>query len=238
MANRYRTRSASKDYNDAGPDLLRPRDNAIHQAGANMGSTRDGWWTRSNPPGERADWSPWRGPFTKAEVLKRMDGWKGSDGAKFQVGRKGKDKSKPPEMKVELLVVRLRDIPIPGVKAGARLINNLVQTQFGGNVTMAGGFVCKEYNGVPGSGWSDHAWGDAVDETPDSPVSNNELTDWSIRMAKERCMAVEQILGSKGGKVGASYSPNFGWTAGGPSSHTWHVHYSFDQHYGRDPNCR
>jgi hypothetical protein len=238
MANRYRVRTAAKDYNDPGPDLLRPRDNAIHQVGINMGSKKDGWWTRSNPPGDKLDWSPWRGPFTKAEVLRRVQGWKGGDGSKFAIGRKTKNKNDPPEMNHEVLVVRLRSGKLPGVKPGAELINSLVQTQFGGNVTMAGGFSCKEYNGVPGSGWSDHAWGDAVDETPDSPVSNNELTDWSIRMGKERCMAVEQILGSKDGRVGAAYSPNYAWTWGGPSSHTWHVHYSFHQHYGRDPNCR
>ena len=228
---RFRARVTAKTYGDPGPDLLRPRDNAQRQAADNMGTAKDGFFLRENPPKDRTDWTDWRGPLARGEVLRRIDVWQGkaNDGAKLQVGRKSGGKV---EAKNELLVVVVREVPMSGVNAGAETVANLVRAQFSGE--GVGGFACREYNGVPGSGWSDHAWGDAVDLWG---VPNDKLTDWCVRMGKAGCMNPAQFIGSKGGKVYAYYAPSYAAKLGGPPSHLTHVHCSYRQHYGANPHC-
>lgn len=233
---RFRCRVMSKDYGDPGPDLLRPRDNAQRQAADNMGTAATGYFIRTNPPGKREDWTDWRGPFKRGETLRRLDEWQGKagDGAKFQVGRK---KDGKPQAKNEVLVVNVREVNLANVHAGPQLVADLARAQFRGLVV--GGFSCREYNGVPGSGWSDHAWGDAVDLSPGggSPGPNDKLTDWCVRMGKAGCFNPAQFIGSNGGKVIAYYSPSYAAKAGGPPSHLTHVHCSYRQHYGANPRC-
>lgn len=228
---RYRVRAAQNTYTDKGPDLLRPPQNAVQQFARSMGSAKTGWYTRINPPGEKEGWTEWKGPVPRAEVLQRANAaLSRPGGAKFQAGRVVDGK---PKARAEFLVVNVAHIDMPGVKAGAEMVADLFREQFSGNV---GGFSCREYNGIPGSGWSDHAWGDAVDL---SGPGNDKLTDWCVRMARAGCMgAVAQFIGSRDGRVYSFVSPSYAPDLGGPSSHLTHVHCSFVQHFGRDPNCR
>ena len=168
---RFRTRTASKTYTDPGPDLLRPTANAIHEFANNMGKARTGLFVRRNAPGGRTDWQEWKGPFRRAEVLEQADTWvdKAGDAAKFQVGRMEKG---DPAMKAELLAVNVRETNLSGVNEGAEMVADLARNQFAG--LTIGGFACREYNGVPGSGWSDHAWGDAVDLSPGVGVDQRQ----------------------------------------------------------------
>jgi len=229
---RFHVRAMSKQYGDQGPDLLRTRENAVHQVGSMFGSPADGYFIRRNPPGEREDWGKWTGPFRRAEVLGKVDSFcrAAPDTAKLQVGRKSKGDVKAGQ---EVWVALVRQVPVANVNPGPRLVADLARAQFG--VTV-GGFNCREYNNIPGSGWSDHAWGDAVDL---SGTNNDKLTDWCVRMAKEGLMnSPAQFIGSKGGKVYSFVEPGYGANLGGPVSHLTHVHCSYTQHYGKDPNCR
>ena len=181
---RYRARVMTKDYGDPGPDLLRPRDLAQRQAADNMGTAAAGYFVRTRGTGSSATWRSWSDSLKRGEVLRRIDEWQGNaaGGAKLQVGRKKDGKV---AAKNELLVVLVPEVSLSGVHAGPELVANLARAQFRGLVV--GGYDCREYNGVPGSGWSDHAWGDAVDLSPGggSPGPNDRLTDWCVRMAKE-----------------------------------------------------
>jgi hypothetical protein len=227
----------SKDYGDPGPDLLRPRDNAQHQAAENMGSSATGFYLRTKGGGQRDDWRDWSGKLKRGEVLRRIDEWQGKagNGAKLQVGRLADGK---PKAKNEVLAVDVREVNLANVHAGPQMVADLAREQFPGLVV--GGFSCREYNGVPGSGWSDHAWGDAVDLSPGggSPGPNDKLSDWCVRMAKAGCMgSCAQFIGSKGGAVYAWYAPSYNASKGGPVSHLTHVHASYRQHYGANPRC-
>jgi hypothetical protein len=234
---RFRVRAMHKQYGDPGPDLLRPKDLAVKQFGQVMGTARDGWHVRTRGSGNDAEWRNWQGPLGRAEVLRRIETWqrKAGPNAKLQAGRKAKGKV---EAKAETQAEVIRHVNLSGVNSGAELVADVIRHQFKADV---GGFSCREYNGVPGSGWSDHAWGDAVDLDLNggSPGPNDKLTDYCVRSAKEGCLGnAAQFIGSKGGKVGSFYAPQYAWNAGGPVSHLTHVHCSYTQHYGRDPNCR
>jgi hypothetical protein len=236
---RNRVRTMSKSYTDPGPDLLRPAANAVHQFGDAMGKVGSHWYTRRNPPGQKTGWTKWAGPIPRREVLERADGFTGAgDGALFQAGRIPKG-SRNPQALCEMRTVEVKEVQLQGVNEGAEMVADLFREQFPG--CAIGGFDCREYNGIRGSGWSDHAWGDAVDlvvRGASSPGPNDKATDWCIRMAKYGCfVAVQQFIGSRGGRVGSVVSPSYGWTWGGPSSHLTHVHCSYRQHYGANPHC-
>lgn len=235
---RFRVRAPSKDYGDAGPDLLRTGENAERQMADLMGRAKTGFFIQRNPPGEKQDWSDWsKEPLKRGAVLREIDEWqaKAGDGAKLRVGRRKDGKV---QTRVEALVVSVKEVNLSGVHDGAQRVADLARAQFPGLVV--GGFNCREYNGIPGSGWSDHAWGDAVDLSPGggSPGKNDVLTDWCVRMGREGLMSgCAQFIGSRGGKVGAFYEPSYVWRAGGPTSHLTHVHASHKQHYGANPGC-
>lgn len=233
---RWRVRTMAKVYTDAGPDLLRPEDNATRQLGTNMGKAKDGFFVRVNPPTDRTPWGDWSKVMNRAETLRRVDTWqhKAGDGSKLQVGRKVSGKIEP---KHELLTVVVKEARLPQVNPGAQLIADLFRTQFPGKPVY--GFTCREYNGIPGSGWSDHAWGDAVDLDVNggSPGPNDKLTDWCVRMGQAGCWSPAQFIGSNGGKVYSYYASGYKPVAGGPESHKTHVHCSFRQHYGANPHC-
>ena len=236
---RFRVRAPSKDYGDAGPDLLRTPENAERQIADLMGRAKVGFYLQKNPPGDKQDWTDWDGPIKRGEVLRRIDDWQGKagDGAKLRVGRRPR-KGANVASKVETLVVSVREVKLSGVNSGAQRVADLARAQFG---TDVGGFACREYNFVPGSGWSDHAWGDAVDldVNAGSPGRNDVLTDWCVRMGREGLMGgCAQFIGSKGGKVYSFYEPGYAARAGGPESHKTHVHASHKQHYGANPGCQ
>jgi len=230
---RFRVRATTKDYGDLGPDLLRTKDNATRQVGSMLGQAHDGFFIRRNPPGDREDWSSWSGPKRRAEVLAAVQSFtKGApDSAKLQVGRKSGGDVQANE---EVWAIGVRDLKLANVNSGAEAVASLANAHFPG-LSIAG-FACREYNDIPGSGWSDHAWGDAVDLWG---PSNDKLTDWCARMGRENLMlGCDQFIGSKDGRVYALYEPSYAYILGGPSSHLTHVHASFRQHFGRDPGCR
>lgn len=228
---RLRVRPIDKDYTDTGPDLLRGRGNAVHQLGSQFGAARTGFFIRRNPVGEDTPWGNWTGPFSRAGTLKKATTWakNAGGGAKFQVGRKVSRKMEP---RHEMLMCSIPHTDLQGTNAGAELVADLARFQFDVNV---GGFSCREYNGIPGSGWSDHAWGDAVDLVGGS---NDRLTDWCVRMARAGLMgSPDQFIGSKSGRVYSFVEPAYAPNLGGPSSHLSHVHCSYIQHYGANPRC-
>lgn len=230
---RYRSRKRETTYEQRGNDLLRPAGQIVQVFARNMGAGATGWYTRKNPPGENTDWSNWNGPIPRRECLARADGFSGTAaGGRFQCARVREGKM---YFKAEILIVNVPEVNLPGTHEGAEMVADLARVQFD-NLNV-GGYNCREYNGIPGSGWSDHAWGDAVDLVPRS--NNDKLTDWCVRMARANCMAgAQQFIGSRDGRVYSYVAPNYTANLGGPSSHLTHVHCSYKQHYGADPNCR
>lgn len=232
---RFRVRVATKTYQESGPDLLRPAANAVHAFANLMGKRGTGFFLRRNPPGDNTDWTDWNGPLKRGEVLQKVDAFADNavDAAKMQVGRLTNGQ---PDAKAELLVVDVRTVDY-GVNVGAELVAQLIHEQFPGANLL--GYSCKRYNSStdPSVGWSDHAWRDAIDAVTDTD-HNDEVTDWCVRMAREGCMgAVQQFIGSSNGRVYNYTSPDYRANLGGPSSHLWHVHCSYRQHYGANPHC-
>lgn len=226
---RWRVRTMARTYTESGPDLLQTNVVAANDFGRTMGKQHDGWFIRVNPE-KGGKWSP--NPHTRAEVLKKYSAWqrRSGDEIKFQVGRKDKGKIDP---KVESLSIHVRHLVLPNVNPGANLVADLARANYD-NLSV-GGFSCREYNNIPGSGWSDHAWGDAVDMWG---PNNDALTDWCVRMGRAGLMgATSQFIGSRDGHVGSHYSPDFAWNPGGPESHLTHVHCSYRQHFGTNPHC-
>lgn len=229
---RHRVRSMKRTYGDLGPDLLRPQSNAIQKFMATAGRSKEGWYTRRNPPSKKQEWTDWQGPMRRGEAMQRAAKFAGGAayGAKFQIGRKTKNGFHP---HAELMNVEVKERKI-GVNPGAQLVADLARTQFGVNTA---GFACRRYNFDPNSGWSDHAWRDAVDLVP-TGESNDKITDWCVRMAKEGCMGnPDQFIGSRNGRVYSFYAPYYNSSLGGPISHLHHVHCSYNQHYGANPGC-
>lgn len=226
---RYRVRKANQNWDAEGPDLLRTRVNSIRAIrGLIQPAQNANWYIRRE---EAKGFEDWAGPMSKAEAVNKYENWSPSKKKlTFQMGRKNKGGKIEPVIVAQYEAVQ--DLNI-GCSAGAEAIHSLVQHQFP-NVKFAGGYVCKQILGS--SSWSDHAWHDAVDESFYS--ANDKGTWWSVRMARSGNMDFDYLLGSREGKVGMSAAPDYGWDPGGPSSHTWHVHYSFRDHDGRNPNCR
>lgn len=230
MANmkRWRVRAMTRTYGEAGPDLLQTKVLAQNDLARTMGKTSNGWYVRVNPEGG-GTWT--KQAMTKAEVLQRYEGWQrgAGDEKRFQIGRKVQGKIDP---RFESMTIVVPHVHLPNTNAGTMLVADLARAQFDCQTL---GFSCREYNNIPGSGWSDHAWGDAVDLIGHN---NDALTDWCVRMARAGCMQQPaQFIGSRDGKVGTFYAPNYVWSLGGPPSHLTHVHCSYKQHFGRDPNC-
>ena len=118
--------------------------------------------------------------------------------------------------------------------ADAEVAWSLVRQRFP-RVRFGGCFVCKRISGS--YSWSDHAWGDAVDATENTTagVRNDDVFDWVLRMAKERLLPAELIIGSRNGRVVSAEAPYWNVVAGGDKSHLWHVHISCTRHSGTPP---
>jgi hypothetical protein len=228
---RYQVKSPNKDWTDKGPDLLRTKDNARKALKNNLGDKTSGWHVRTETP--EGTWRDWDGPMSKADAIDRFDGWSPSkEGQKIQFGH-GNDKD-------PIHAVRFEDVKhteLSGCNDGTETINDLVKHAFP-QVKFGGGFVCKTYNNDPNADWSDHAWGDAVDETENLPeVKNEEVGDWCMRMCSSGNMQADYILTSKNGMAGGYYAPDWDWKPGADSSHEWHTHISRVDHDGKNPHC-
>lgn len=235
---RFRVRAGHRTFNDRGPDLLRPKDNARR---ALLGMLEPGlkveFATRfEKRDGSFTDWDPVRNAQTdRRMVLSRFDTWAKGAGRDdiFQVGAKQNGGYDP------IAVVRFESVPLLAegdLHRGAKELHALVQYQFPPAI-FAGGFVCKQ--SAPGV-WSDHAFHDAVDETQNTGagVTNDEVTDWLARMGRARCVDYDYALGSRDGKVVIVSAPDYELElSGASSSHLWHVHISDIDHNGARPPC-
>jgi hypothetical protein len=145
--------------------------------------------------------------------------------------------------------LRAEAVPVPDLvnsTGRAETTHALVRHQFP-DVRFSGCFCCKQFNhdcnapAVPNVGWSDHSWGDAVDETENQPagVFNDDVFDWAHRMAKAGLLPVEQVIGSRNGREVTASAPD--WRVGlfdstpTQGSHLFHVHLSCRKHEGKPP---
>lgn len=230
---RFQVKAAQRAWDDPGPDLLRPKDNA-HQALAGiMGhtGTKTWRWRRDKLDGTFTEWTRLMG---KIQVLDAFDRWKAGDGKVFQIG-KGKTKVLVRAM-ARTEVVNIAD---RGVDPGANLLSALMHHRFPG-LNFCGGALCKTISGYPYD-WSDHSWRDAIDECQDlaQGVKNDDVTDWTVRMARARCVTFDYLLGSSNGRVVKATAPDYEIEASSASStHLWHNHISIIDHGGaRPPWC-
>jgi hypothetical protein len=137
-------------------------------------------------------------------------------------------------VKAEHVVVR----EIDRATGDAELVHALIEYQFGAGIDFGGIYNCRRIDGS--SSWSVHAWGDAVDETPNGRgITNDGLTDWNCRMAREGddMMPVVRILGSKNGHEVECLGPGFypSTFSSKSGSHLWHNHLECNFHYGTPP---
>lgn len=219
---RYRVRSGAKTFRDPGPDLLRTRPNARRQVRSVLGDRKGGWFTRVDG---RED-GEWKGPMSKADAVAKFDAWKAPLG-EFLFGQKDGRKI---EAQAVCRVENVRELEVPNCSQGVSTNWSLAKHQFP-DCVFAGGYVYKQILGT--NEWSDHAWGDAVDETP---KDNDALFDWNTRMARSGNMDYDYLLGSRKGKVVQSSAPDFDVEpSSAASSHLWHNHMSVIDHDGRKP---
>lgn len=228
---RVRVRSPHKDWSEPGPDLLRTRRNAIAHL------KEMGWARYTSVRAHNGDWLPWKRLIFPGQLGARMMALDLGE-----VMRVGDNKQEA------FAFVRGEPVSVSTVTnatADAELVHALVYHQFAPKVIWAGIYLCKRVNGSssPQDPWSDHAWGDADDETPkpDAGLTNDELTDWAVRMGREGTdvFPVEQILGSHNGNEVEALSPGFFLNEfHGTGSHLWHNHYSCHRHTGVPPCAR
>lgn len=222
--NRFRIKAASKKFTDPGPDLLRHRANARKHLSSSMAGELQGWYTKR----EGGEWSE---RSTKHDALVKFDAFKG--GPDLVLGRKGGDGKISPKFVASHESVTL--IPTDRCGRGTILVRSLIEHQFP-HIIFAGGYVYKLIEGT--TDWSDHAWGDAIDETenPGAGVHNDEVFDWITRMGKAGCMDFDYALGSSKGKIVTSGAPDYSVSpSSAASSHEWHVHISIIDHHGQKP---
>lgn len=234
MLNRYQVKTKAKVWNDPGPDLLRTKDSAIAQA-VELLEVGGPWdWRKQRADGT---WFDWKTIGDRRDVKAFLDEVLPTQ-SQLQVGQLGRATATGTEPKV---IIRARHIDVPDLTGGtarAETTHALVRTRFP-DIKFAGCYVCKRIEGT--SLWSDHAWGDAVDETENAPagVHNDDVTDWCVRMAKAGLMPIAQVLGSANGKV-VNAEASTGWVVrpgGADDSHLWHVHMSCRIHAGETPPC-
>ena len=219
---------ADKDWNDAGPDLLRTTANAKRELKEDLGEHAGGWWV-SVDTGK--GFTPYDGPHDRDEILRAFENWKPGDGDRARWARKQADGSGFTDPKG---VVRCAVIDVAthnGCSDHTDTVIALCERHNKG-AAFGGAFVCKQVSGS--STWSQHAYGAAFDHS--AYDANDRDTDWCLRMARENrdgdiVFPVNQVLGSKNGKAGNAGGGNwlgdFTWHNGGvDDSHEWHVHLS------------
>jgi hypothetical protein len=236
---RYQVRAGFKDWGDAGPDLLRTRANAVEHVREILSEGRTWSWRKRRANGQ---WSEIREVGDEAAVTSFLGDALPtlSDGQVLQIGD-----SEPFK---EVAIVRARSVPVPDLSSASPLseiAHALVQYAFPDN-RFSGSFVCKQEGHspgdpiVPGVDWSDHAFGDAVDHSPDEDgkPSNDELFDWTRRMLREDQMPGAFLIGSQAGGVVTTTRAN-GWKVEqrGTDSHKTHNHLSLVDHAGDPRPC-
>lgn len=228
---RFRVHGNGKSFNDAGPDLLRTRTNARRQVSADMGPlVHDGWCVRRiADDGSKTEWSS---PMSKHDALVKFDNWK-LLAFEFVLGREDAHGAVVGHIVVKHEEVRIIDTPDCGSET--ILGRSLIEHQFRG-IKFVGGYVYKQIDGS--SSWSDHAYGDAIDEAQNPPyVHNDDVTGWCARMGAAGQMDFDYALGSRDGHVVEVVAPDFHITPSTAStSHLWHVHISFVNHHGVKPS--
>jgi len=151
-----------------------------------------------------------------------------------QIG-KGTKKLEPADVKV---VVRGANVSVPDLynaTGAAEQLYGLARYRFA-DVRLGGAYVCKRISGTVS--WSDHAWGDAVDltEAVSGSPTNDQITDWVVRMAREDLIVAANILGSQRGRVVSASAPTFVVEpSSADASHKWHTHVSCHEHSGVPP---
>lgn len=220
----------SKDWNDAGPDLLRTRKNARAKLRDDLDQYGAGWFVGLKYP-NNDQWQKYEGPVERAELLEAFDNWQPPDKSFARWARKQSDGSGFTDplgvMRAAVINVKAHN----GCTDHTDQVIALLERAWPEGA-FGGAFVCKQVSGS--SSWSSHAYGRAYDHSPYE--LNDRVTDWCLRMARENkaddiVLPVWQILGSKNGNVGngnngdGDWIGNFDWAAGGcDSSHEWHVH--------------
>lgn len=233
---RYQVKVPAKKWGDAGPDLLRTKESTKAQVHDLLDQAGRWNWRKQTQHGE---WFEWRVLGNRQDVLDWLDSALHSlgNGQLAQIGLS--DTKGDPDPRV---VIRGCNVVIPdlsGATSRAEMTHGLVRYRFP-DIKFAGCFVCKQISGS--SSYSDHAWGDAVDETenPGAGVHNDDVTDWCIRMGAADLMPIVQVLGSVNGKVVNAEARN-GWDirpGGADDTHKWHVHMSNILHDGTPPCAR
>ncbi len=236
---RYQVRMPQKPWDVPGPDLLRTRASAVVQVTELLPRAGRLAVRKRRGPGA---WSDWR-VAVRAELLEELPSLLVSlDGG--QLLQLAAPSGSPIDVAVRAEEVKVVDLP--GATARAEVCSALVHHRFP-SVRHAGAFACKQYGSVPGApviggrGWSMHAWGDATDETenPAAGVANDDVTDWSVRMAREDLMPAVQVIGSLAGAEVVAAPP--GWRLGpyddtpAVGTHLWHVHITCAWHTGVPP---
>ena len=214
---RFRVRAGSKTWNDPGPDLLRPVENAQEQLRTLL-RPFDGQKLQY-----RVDDGPWLDPRSKREILTVMGEGQYTS---LRVARGD----------VIVAAVRHEEVeklPVSNCSVGVSVQWSLLKHQFPA-IVFAGGYVYKET--FPGY-WSDHAYGDAFDGTHKPPtVVNDDVFDWLVRMARSGCIRFSYVLGSRNGNVVSASAPDYEVVPSNASdSHTWHCHVSVIDHDGEKP---
>jgi hypothetical protein len=223
---RFQLKPGSKRWNDPGPDLLRPRDNARARLRALLGPP-----AHLKEPHYQIDDRDWTEVDDKAAMLEAFDAWKPeADGALFTAAEMRNGQRRV------IGVVRLEQVevvPLEHCSPETAEVHALLRHAFPGSV-FSGGYVWKETSPEV---WSDHAWGTAFDRTANPPAATNEaMTDWLARMGRARCCAFGYLLGSRDGQVVQAGDPDYELEpSSASSSHLWHVHCSVVDHDGRKP---
>jgi hypothetical protein len=235
---RYQVRGRQKDWGDPGPDLLRKRANAVeHVVGQILPGNQTWSWRKRRANGRWSEVLELGDELAVAEFLGDALPTL-SDGQVLQIGRGEPFKA--------IAIVRGRAVTVPDLASAspsAEVAHALVMYAFP-DCRFAGCLVCKQENRkpgdpiVPGLDWSDHAYGDAVDHSPDEDgkPSNDELFDWTRRMLREDQLPGAFLIGSQNGVVVTTTRAN-GWKVEqrGTSSHKTHNHLSLRDHAGDTP---
>lgn len=227
--NRFRVRAGHKTYNEPGPDLLRSRGNAEKTLRGVLGVATDLHKPQVSVGAGFVDVPG------KAAVLDAFHNWRPA-----ATGKTDDDDFRVSEMRagkrVIVAAVRLEVVPIIELahcSPQTLLEHSLIEYQFP-KAIHSGGFLFRQIDGS--TAWSDHAWGEATDDSASDGAPNDKTLDWVSRMGKAREMHFDYALGSRDGKVVQVTAPSYDIEpSGAASSHLWHVHISYVDHDGRKP---
>lgn len=217
-ARRYNVKARSQRWSDRGPDLWRGTSSAIDKALRYVPRLGPFYLRTVNGTDPVTDWQRC---VTRAGLRRQLADRLNhiGDGRLVQLANRRKDVQ---------AAVRVQVFPVPdlpSVTYETRIVNAIWAAAWPAS-GFAGAHVCKHIAGT--NQWSQHAYGRAIDRVQNPPaVTNDEQTDWCLRMSREGLWPVWQVLGSRNGSVINAEAPGFYTRAGGAdTSHLWHVHLS------------